>query len=163
MLKNIFIVFIFINCCALFSQELLIDDLKIQGNKKIKTSFLKKIAAVKSGQKLDSLLIEKDIRLIKRLPSVSHASYQVFITKDNKYNVFYNIEENFTLIPSVNIYTTNDDEFAYRLGLYEFNTFGKNIIFGGFYQKDIYSSYAINLRAPFYSRENGVCPLIIKT
>ena len=72
-------------------------------------------------------------------------------------NVFYNIEENFTIIPSINVYTTNEDEFAYRIGLYEFNLFGQNMIFGGFYQKDIYSSYAVNFRAPYlFNRQFGL-------
>ena len=71
--------------------------------------------------------------------------------------MFYNIEENFTLIPYANIYTTNDDEFAYRLGLSEFNFLGRNMIFGGFYQKDIYDSYALNFRAPYlFSNKFGL-------
>ncbi len=141
----------------LFSQNHVVDDLKIQGNKKLKSSFIKSISSIKRGKQLDSLVIEQDIKRLKRLPSVSHAYYQVFSSSEGHYNVFYNIEENFTLIPSVNFYTTDDDEFAYRLGLYEFNTFGRSIIFGGFYQKDIYSSYAINFRAPFlFSRHLGL-------
>ncbi len=139
------------------SQEYLVVNLKIQGNKKTKVSFIKKISSIKAGVVLDSLLIEEDIKRLKRLPSIAHAYYQVFYSHENKYNVFYNIEENFTIIPSVNVYTTNDDEFAYRLGLYEFNLFGQNIIFGGFYQKDIYSSYAINFRAPYlFSKQFGL-------
>ena len=114
------------------SQEYLVADLKIQGNKKTKVSFIKKISSIKAGVVLDSLLIEEDIKRLKRLPSIAHAYYQVFYSYDNKYNVFYNIEENFTIIPLVNVYTTNDEEFAYRIGLYEFNLFGQNIIFGGF-------------------------------
>ncbi|GAB1855848.1 hypothetical protein MHTCC0001_06830 [Flavobacteriaceae bacterium MHTCC 0001] len=142
---------------VLNAQDAVVADLKIQGNERIKTTFLKKIASIKAGDALDSLKIEEDIKLIKRLPSVSHASFQVFLSGNNTYNVFYNIEENFTLIPSVNFYTTDDDEFAYRIGLYEFNTLGRNIILGGFYQKDIYSSYAINFRAPFlFSRHWGL-------
>ena len=91
------------------------------------------------------------------MPSVSHAYYQVFPSEGNQYNVFYNIVENFTLIPSANIYTTDNDEFAYRLGLYEFNVLGRNITFGGFYQKDIYDSYAINFRAPYlFSNKLGL-------
>ncbi|WP_341216896.1 outer membrane protein assembly factor [uncultured Wocania sp.] len=142
---------------SLFSQDLTVADLKIQGNKKLKTSFVKSISTIKAGVKLDSLVIEQDIRRLRRLPSVSHAYYQVFHSADNECNVFYNIEENFTLIPSVNFYTTDNDEFAYRIGLYEFNAFGRNIIFGGFYQKDIYDSHAINLRAPFlFSKHWGL-------
>jgi len=153
-------VIILLLCCfsfQVFSQDLIVADLKVQGNKKLKTSFIKKIARVKSGVKLDSAIIDKDIMRLKQLPSVSHAYYQVFQSTDNQYNVFYNIEENFTIIPSINVYTTNEDEFAYRLGLYEFNLFGQNIAFGGFYQKDIYSSYAINFRAPYlFSKQMGL-------
>ncbi|MCF6296201.1 MAG: outer membrane protein assembly factor [Flavobacteriaceae bacterium] len=139
------------------AQNNIVADLKVQGNKRLKTSFVKKISKAKAGVILDSLQIEEDIKRIKHLPSVAHAYYQVFYSHDNKYNVFYNIEENFTTIPSVNVYTTNDDEFAYRIGLYEFNLFGQNIVFGGFYQKDIYSSYAINFRAPnLFSRRLGL-------
>jgi len=134
---------------SLFSQDYAVADLKIQGNKRLKTAFIKSISVIKANEKLDTLIIEQDIKRLKRLPSVSHAYYQVFHSHDNLYNVFYSIEENFTLIPSLSIYTTNDDEFAYRAGLYEFNAFGRNITLGGFYQHDIYSSYAVNFRAPY--------------
>jgi len=154
---RIIILFFFLNfCCIGFSQNK-VADLKVQGNKKLKSSFVKKISNIKSGVKLDSSVIEADIKLLKRLPSIAHASYQVFPAGNNSYNVFYNIEENFTIIPSANVYTTNDDEFAYRLGLYEFNLFGQNITFGGFYQKDIYNSFAVNFRAPYlFSRQFGL-------
>jgi len=157
MLKRTIIHFLcFLNLCV-FGQEKKVHDLKIQGNKRLKSSFIKKISTIKSGHILDSTIIEQDIIRLKRLPSVSHAYYQVFPSKENRYNVFYNIEENFTLIPSLNIYTTNDDEFAYRLGLTEFNTFGRNIALGAFYQKDIYSSFAVNFRAPFlFTRSLGL-------
>ncbi len=123
----------------------------------MKSSFVKKLSSIKSGAVLDSLQIEEDIIRLKRLPSVAHAYYQVFHSHDNLYNVFYNIEENFTIIPSINVYTTNDEEFAYRIGLYEFNLFGRNIAFGGFYQKDIYNSYAINFRAPnLFGKQYGL-------
>jgi outer membrane protein assembly factor BamA len=135
----------------------IVAELKVQGNKKLKTSFIKRLAKVKAGVSLDSTAIEEDIKRLKRLPSVSHAYYQVFHSHENQYNVFYNIEENFTIIPSASIYTSNDDEFAYRLGLYEFNLLGQNITFGGFYQNDIYSSYGVNFRAPYlFSRKAGI-------
>ncbi len=154
-----YLAYILITLCSaiVFSQENRVADLKIQGNKKIKSAFIKNVSSIKPGDALDSLVIEQDIIRLKRLPSVSHAYFQVFEAQDDTYNVFYNIVENFTLIPSLNIYTTNDDEFAYRAGLYEFNVFGRNIGFGGFYQKDIYSSYAINFRAPYlFSNKLGL-------
>jgi len=154
-----FLTILFFLCITFASgQNYKVADLKVQGNKKLKSSFVTKISNIKPGVVLDSAVIEEDIKLLKRLPSIAHAYYQVFpAEKPNEYNVFYNIEENFTIIPSANVYTTNDDEVAYRLGLYEFNLFGQNITFGGFYQKNIYDSYAINFRAPFlFSRKLGL-------
>ncbi|WP_299113496.1 outer membrane protein assembly factor [uncultured Winogradskyella sp.] len=140
------------------AQENKVVDVKVQGNKKLKSSFVKKIALVKPGVMLDSMQLEEDIKLLKRLPSIAHAYYQVFpANAPNEFNVFYNIVENFTIIPSANVYTTNDDEFAFRVGLYEYNLLGQNITFGGFYQDDIFSSYGINLRAPYlFSRKLGL-------
>ena len=148
------VVFLFLLAHFAFAQEGIILDFKIEGNSKLKSSFIKKISNIKSGVKLDSMTIEGDIKRLKRLPSIAHAYYQVFSAGEASYNVLYTIEENFTIIPSANVYTTNNGEFAYRLGLYEFNLFGRNMTFGGFYQKDIYSSYALNFRAPFlFSRQ----------
>jgi len=157
MLKNVIFFFCLFLSVLSYAQDAFVLDLKVQGNKKIKSSFVKKMAKAKAGEVLDSTILNEDIKRLKRLPSISHAYYQVFKSHDNFYNVFYNIEENFTIIPSVSIYTTNDDEFAYRLGLYEFNLLGRNITFGGFYQKDIYDSYGVNFRAPFlFNREFGL-------
>lgn len=124
-------------------------DVKVQGQKRLKSSFVKAISDIKPGSILDSTAIERDISRLKRLPAVAHAYYKVFSSTGGGYDVIYGIEENFTIIPNLSVYTTNDDEFAFRIGLYEFNTLGRNIAFGGFYQKDIYDSYGINLRAPF--------------
>lgn len=151
---SVFLLFVFGQS---ISQERLVAELQIQGHKRLKTSFIKKISNVKPGIVLDSTILENDIIRIKRLPSVAHAYYQVFHSHDNKFNVFYSIEENFTIIPSASIYTSNAGEFAYRLGLYEFNLFGRNIAFGGFYQNDTYNSYGLNFRAPYlFSKRFGL-------
>ncbi len=147
---RIIVLLVLISCSLKgFGQESIVSGFNIQGNKKLKTSFIKLISDVKPGSVLDSTVMEQDIIRLKRLPAVAHAYYQVFHSYDNQYNVFYNIEENFTINPQLNVYTTNDDEFAYRAGLYEFNTLGRNIAFGGFYQRDIFDSFGVNLRAPF--------------
>ena len=139
------------------SQNNVVANFEIQGNKKLKTSFVKKLSSTKVGVQLDSLALDMDIKRLKRLPAVSHAYYQVFYSQDNHYNVFYNIEENFTIIPSANIYTSNDGEFAYRLGLFEFNLLGQGLVFGGYYQKDIYDSYSLNFRAPYlFNKKFGI-------
>lgn len=132
-----------------FSQENLVSDIKVQGIKRIKNSEIKKLSKVKSGDVLDSLLLQKDIERLKRLPSVSHAYFQVFPSHDGGYNVFYNIEENFTLIPFANLFSSSNDDFAFRIGLEEFNFLGRNIELGGFYQFDVFNSFGLNLKAPY--------------
>ncbi|MFD0863560.1 POTRA domain-containing protein [Sungkyunkwania multivorans] len=127
----------------------MVYDVKVQGNKKMKASFVKKLAKVKPGHVLDSMKLEEDIAKLKRLPGVSHAYYQVFYSHDDLYNVFYNIEENFTIIPSINFWTVNDQDLAYKLGIYDFNFLGRNIAFGGFYQNNGFDSYGVNFRAPY--------------
>ena len=45
----------------------------------------------------------------------------------------------------------------YRAGLYEFNTLGRSIAFGGFYQRDVFDSFGVNVRAPFlFNNKVGV-------
>jgi outer membrane protein assembly factor BamA len=150
MLKN-GVIFLFLIFTLLgYAQEHRVSNLNVQGNKKLKTSFIKLISDLKPDEALDSVVMDRDIIRLKRLPAVAHAYYQVFPSHiEGYYNVFYNIEENFTINPQLNVYTTNDDEFAYRAGIYEFNTLGRNIAFGGFYQRDIFDSFGINVRAPF--------------
>jgi outer membrane protein assembly factor BamA len=146
--KNIFF-FLFLSFSSLlFSQEEIIIDVKIQGTERIKESFIHKLLQTKKGTVLDSLSLEKDIVLLKRIPAVSHAHYQVFHSHDNFYNVFINVEENFTIIPEVNIWTTTNDQFSYKLGLYDYNFLGRNITFGGFYQNNGFDSYGVNFKAP---------------
>lgn len=151
MFKNLFLFLLCITSFLGYTQEedSTIADFTIRGNKRLKTSFIKLLSETEIGVKLDSSVLEQDIIRLKRLPAVAHAYYQVFYSHENKYNVFFDIEENFTLNPQLSLYTTNNDEFAYRVGLYEFNTLGRNITFGGFYQRDIFNSYGINFRAPF--------------
>ena len=142
---------------VVFAQNGSVADVKIQGTKNIKAGFVQKLVELKAGMSLDSVLIEKDMTRLKRLPSVAHAYYQVFPTDGDQYNVFYNIEENFTLIPFLNIYTSTNDDFAFRVGLQEFNLLGRNITLGGFYQYDIFNSYGVLLRAPYlFSNKLGL-------
>jgi len=153
--KSLLYITIFLFCGTAFSQQ--ISEVTIQDNKKTKTGFLRKITNIKEGQPLDSLMLEKDIARMKRLPGIAHAYYQVRPKADGTYQVVYGVEENFTIIPSANVFTTNDDEFAYRLGLFEFNALGQGIVFGGSFQRDVYNSYGINFRAPYlFSKKFGI-------
>ena len=73
---------------GIYAQESIVHDLKIQGNKKLKASFIKSITSIKSGSVLDSLTIEADMLRLKRLASVSHVYYQVFASEENQ-SVFF--------------------------------------------------------------------------
>ena len=154
-MKPLLYTFLFLFCGICYSQQ--ISEVVIQDNKKTKTGFLRKITNIKEGQSLDSVLMENDIARIKRLPGIAHAYYQVKPKADGTFRVVYGVEENFTIIPSANVFTTNDNEFAYRLGLFEFNALGQGIVVGGSFQRDIYNSYGINFRAPYlFSNKLGV-------
>ena len=112
---------------------------------------------LKEGMQLDSLQMEQDITRLKRLPSISHAYYQVFPLKEEEYKVHYTLEENFTLIPFANLFSSSNDDFAFRVGLQEFNFLGRNITLGGFYQLDVFNSYGFSLRAPYlFSNKLGL-------
>jgi outer membrane protein assembly factor BamA len=144
-------------CTFLNAQAGTISDLKFIGLKKTKTSLIKKLIAVQSGMQLDSILLEKDITRLKRLPSISHAYYQVFLEQDGSYEITYAVEENFTLIPFANLFSSANDDFAFRIGLQEFNFLGSNITVGGFYQLDNFNSYGFSIRAPYlFSKKLGL-------
>ncbi|WP_299059839.1 outer membrane protein assembly factor [uncultured Polaribacter sp.] len=155
--KNIFI-YLFLSFSALvFSQEKIIAEIKINGTKRLKESFIHKLLISEKGAVLDSISLEKDITLLNRLPAVSHAYYQVFYSHDNFYNVFIYVEENFTILPGINIWTTTNKQFSYKLDLYDYNFLGRNITFGGFYQRNRFDSYGINFKAPnLFSKKWGL-------
>ena len=149
--------FFFFWLLNIHSQQNKILDVKIVGVKKTKTTFIKNLLYSKKDAVLDSSILEKDITLLKRLPAIAHAYYQVFFSHDNLYNVSIQIEENATLLPEINLWTTTNNVFSYKLGLYEYNFLGRNIILGGFYQYNGFDTYAVNFRAPnLFSKKWGL-------
>ncbi|MEE9407918.1 MAG: outer membrane protein assembly factor [Polaribacter sp.] len=150
------LLFIFFFTTTLYSQKIVLD-VKIEGAKKTNITFLKKLLSTKKGSVLDTVSLENDITQLKRLPAISHAYYQIFYSHKELYNVFITIEENFTVIPEVNFWTTTNKQFAYKLGLYDYNFLGRNIVFGGYYQNNSFDSYGINFKAPnLFSKSWGL-------
>ena len=91
------------------------------------------------------------------MPAFNHVYYQVIADKNQEYIVKIGVDENFTIIPDINVWTTTNDVFSYKLGLYDYNFLGKNIAFGGFYQYNGFDSYGINFRAPnLFSKKWGL-------
>ncbi len=140
-----------------FAQESQVTAIEIQGAKKTKTSFIKNIIKLKTGMVLDSIIIVEDIERLKRLPAISHAYFEIHTVVKEKVAVHYFVEENFTLIPFANLFTSSNDDFAFRIGLQEFNLLGKNITLGGFYQLNVFNSYGLSIRAPqLFSNQFGL-------
>jgi outer membrane protein assembly factor BamA len=140
-----------------YAQVSQISSFEIVGAKKIKKDYLEKVLFSKVGIPLDSILIKKDIAFLKRLPAVSNANYEVIKESEKKYQLKIRIEENFTSIPELNFWTTTNKQFAYKVGFYDYNFIGRNMVIGGFYQNNGFHSYGLNYRAPnLFSKKWGL-------
>lgn len=134
-----------------------ITSVSFEGTKNTKVSFLEKMTRVKVGMVVDSFALETDINQLKKLPSIANATYKIDLKAENTCTIIYTVTENFTLIPFANVYTSSNDEFAFRVGLQEFNLLGRNMIVGAFFQRDIFNSFGLNFRAPYlFSNKTGI-------
>lgn len=152
-LRSLFLCLFLLLSSSVISQQKRVASVTIEGAKKTKISVVSSFLKTKKNTVLDSLLLHKDVQRLKRLTSVSHAYVKVSDTND----VTFYIEENRTLIPVINFWTTTNKQFAYKLGLYEYNFLGRNMTFGGYYQNNGYHSYEVNFRAPYlFSNKLGL-------
>lgn len=149
----LFLVFtVFLN-----AQENIVSEIIIKGNKRTKTTFLKKLSFVKVGSVVDSVRIQSDIRRLKLLPSIANAEFKVEYTAPDKYIVTYIVDENFAIIPGLNVATDNNNELAYRLSVFDFNFLGRNQLIGGYYFKNVFNSFGAFWEAPnLFTRKLGL-------
>ena len=126
------------------AQEKNIQKIEFEGLKKTKSSFVASIIKAEVGQPLDSIVLAKDVERLRRLPSFAHVYFEV----KGEGIVIYHFQENFTIIPNINVWTVSD-EVWFKVGAYEFNLLGRNITLGGFYQYNKHNSYGVNLKVPF--------------
>ncbi|MFS4417560.1 outer membrane protein assembly factor [Maribacter sp. 2307ULW6-5] len=155
--KSFFYVLFILCWLPCLGQEHTISELLFSGLKKTRQGFVEKLVEAAPGMPLDSLVLNQDITRLTRLPSVANASYQVRPAENGQYSVTYTIVENFTLIPFANLFSSANDDFAFRVGLQEFNFLGNNITLGGFYQLDVFNSYGFQIRAPYlFSNKLGL-------
>ncbi len=145
-----FLLGVFLCCFQLSSQtQFKVESLNFEGLKKTKISFLSRIAKVKPGATTDSIVMVTDIERFKRLDGIAFADYKVESSPNGGYNITYIIEENFSIIPGVRIGQATDDSFSYRFSAFEFNGLGRNIIFGGFYKKEVFNGFGVFLEHPY--------------
>ena len=139
------------------AQENTIYKVNIEGNKRTKTAFLKRLAFVKEGTVLDSARIASDVRRLKLLASVANVEYKLESIGNGKHHLTYIVEENFAIIPGLNISTDNNGEFAFRTSVFDFNFLGRNQLIGGFYSRDVFDSYGAFWEAPnLFTRKLGL-------
>jgi hypothetical protein len=128
------------------SREIL--SLEIKGLKKTKLSFIEDIILGDTLKNLDSSALIADIQRIINLPSIAHAYFQVFHSYENKYRVYYYLEEAFTLIPGVNLWSRSNQLWVWGQ-LSEYNLLGRNMLLDVFYQNNGKHSYGLNFSAPY--------------
>ncbi|OZV69312.1 POTRA domain-containing protein [Winogradskyella aurantia] len=134
--------------CFGFAQHPIISQIEIEGNKRTRTSFLKRLAFVKEGSALDSVRLDSDVRRFRLLPSVASASFKLKPIDDEHYKLIYTVVENFAIIPGLNVSQDVNDNIAYRTSLFDFNLLGQNQIIGGFYSRNVFDSYGFFWEAP---------------
>ena len=158
-MKHKLVLFVLILCIGFIgsTQDLKISEVRIEGNKRTKTNFLKRLAFVKAGSPLDSIRIASDVRRFRLLPSVASASFKLEKVDNENYTVTYTIVENFAIIPGLNVTQDVNDGIAYRTSIFDFNFLGQNQIIGGFYSRNVFDSYGFFWEAPnLFTRKWGI-------
>ncbi|RZN82999.1 MAG: hypothetical protein EVB11_06595 [Winogradskyella sp.] len=140
-----------------FVQAQTIKEIKIEGNKRTRTNFLKRLAFVKEGSHIDTIRIASDERRFRLLPSVASASSKLEKIDNENYRLTYTVVENFAIIPGLNVSQDINEDLAYRVSLFDFNFLGQNQIIGGFYSKNVFDSYGFFWEAPnLITRKLGI-------
>jgi len=154
-MKKLFCVLIFFFGQQLLAQET-IKEVNFNGLKRTKETFLRRLLKSRLGTVYDSIVLQEDIERLKRLPAIANATYEIE-TLGNEKRIIYTIDENFTIIPGLRIATANDGSFAYRLSAFEFNFLGNNQLVGGYYERNVFSSFGVFWEHPFlFSNKSGI-------
>lgn len=133
-----------------------VRTINFEGNTKTKTKTLKRIILCEIGEQFDSTMIAEDNNKISRLSGIATSVYTVSYRNENEIDVVFNVIENFSIIPIVNLWNT-DSSLAFQVGIYDVNLFGRNVVLGGYYQKNYLSSFELNFAAPhLFSRSFGL-------
>ncbi|MEM1002209.1 MAG: hypothetical protein AAGH46_06145 [Bacteroidota bacterium] len=157
MKSHLSIVFLIAFSLPLLAQLPLVSEVQIEGNKRTRTSFLKRLAFVKKGSELDSIRLASDVRRFKLLPSVASASFEVKAINDKEVKILYTVVENFAIIPGLNVTQDVNEDIAIRTSIFDFNFLGQNQIIGGFYSRNVFDSYGFFWVAPnLFTRKWGI-------
>jgi len=116
--------------------------------KKSKLSYIKKLIFYTPNQPLDTIKVNENLIRIIREPAVSHAYYTIDTIPDNQLKLNYHIEENKTLIPAVDVWSTLDGAVAYHIGVNDHNFLGKGYKAGFFYRRNNKNGFGLLFSNP---------------
>jgi outer membrane protein insertion porin family len=128
-------------------QRLVIDSIRIEGNKRTRTEYLERFIKSKPGGPPDSVTIGNDLRRLGNLSGVMHAT-ACLIHEDSLLTLVYSIDERYTLLP-VGDFGITEDNFLIGAGLMESNLAGRGIYVYGYYQYSSYNTVHLIFRNPY--------------
>lgn len=96
---------------------------------------------------LDSSNLEKDLHQLENLNGINESNYTVTIT-DGKAAITFTCHETLTMLPIVNFGNIKGNEW-FRVGLSEYNLFGREIQTLGYYQYNTRHSFIFKSRVPY--------------
>ncbi|MFY7742798.1 MAG: outer membrane protein assembly factor [Flavobacterium sp.] len=152
MKNSLFILFFSIS--NLMSQENSVGDISWEGVKKMNIKFMTEFIETRVAEPLDSLKLHRDVAALTRLNGVSNVTYKVTKNKVNNYSVTFTVIENWSILPNLQLWTTDEAEAAYRVGLFDYNFLGRNNTVGGYFQSNGIPSYGLFFSAPFLFSAN---------
>ena len=125
-----------------------------KGTKKMSVKFMTEFIETKVNQPLDSLKLKNDVAALTRLNGISNITFQVVKEDNENFAVTYTVIENWSILPNVALWTTDEAAAAYKIGVFDYNFLGRNNTVGGFYQYNGVSSYGFYFSAPFLFSAN---------
>jgi outer membrane protein assembly factor BamA len=131
-----------------FGQQKRIDSIAVYGLKKSKTTYIQKLIFTSKNDPLDTLKINEDLIRLIREPAVSHAYYSLDTLANEQVKLNYHIEENKTLIPAVDVWSTLEGAVAYHIGVNDHNFLGRGYKAGAFYRRNNRTRFGVLFSNP---------------
>jgi len=130
-----------------------IDEIKFEGLKKTRVTFLDQFIKTTPRSSVDEELIKKDVQRLKNIAGIGNAKYRIE-QKENKTTLIFEVEEVKTLLPIVNFGGIKNN-FWFQLGFLDFNWQGKGQFVSAYYQNnDQRHAGQIYYRVPYFRNSN---------
>jgi hypothetical protein len=148
-MKKFNILIVLLLTLNLYAQEKKIRTIEWFGVKKMNKNFMEKFIETKVNSSIDTLKINRDINALTRLNGVSNITYKLIEINTEEVALEFYLLENFSLLPNIQLWTSDETNIAYRIGFYDYNFLGKNSTIGGYYQNNNISSFGVFFAAPY--------------